>query len=78
MGIAFAHSFATPMKRVKNLMYRKRRFRRWRRAPAKSIDPALDGVTAIICAIGAGRGDPSNGPEFVDYGGCKKSCRGGR
>ena len=34
-----------------------------------SIDLALNGVTAIICAIGAGRGDPSNGPEFVDYGG---------
>lgn len=37
----------------------------------KSIDPALNGVTAIICAIGAGRGDPSNSPEFVDYGGVK-------
>ena len=36
-----------------------------------SIDAALDGVTAIICAIGAGREDPSNGPEFVDYGGVK-------
>jgi uncharacterized protein YbjT (DUF2867 family) len=35
----------------------------------ESIDAALDGVAAIICAIGAGRGDPSNGPEFVDYGG---------
>ena len=36
-----------------------------------SIDRALDGVAAIICAIGAGRGDPSNGPEFVDYGGVR-------
>jgi len=36
-----------------------------------SIDAALDGVTAVICAIGAGRKDPSNGPEFVDYGGVK-------
>jgi len=35
------------------------------------IDAALHGVTAIICAIGAGREDPSNGPEFVDYGGVK-------
>jgi uncharacterized protein YbjT (DUF2867 family) len=37
----------------------------------ESIDSSLDGVSAIICAIGAGRGDPSNGPEFVDYGGVK-------
>jgi len=36
-----------------------------------TIDAALDGVTAIISAIGAGRGDPSNGPEFVDYGGVR-------
>jgi uncharacterized protein YbjT (DUF2867 family) len=36
-----------------------------------SIDAALDGVTAMISAIGAGRSDPSNGPEFVDYGGVK-------
>lgn len=37
----------------------------------KSIDAALDGVSAIISAIGAGREDPTNGPEFVDYGGTK-------
>ena len=37
----------------------------------ETIDAALDGVTAIISAIGAGREDPSNGPEFVDYGGTK-------
>ncbi len=36
-----------------------------------TIDGALDGVGALISAIGAGRGDPSNGPEFVDYGGVK-------
>lgn len=36
-----------------------------------SIDEALGGVNAIICAIGAGRGDPTNAPEFVDYGGVK-------
>ena len=36
-----------------------------------SIDAALDGVSAIVSAIGAGRGDPANGPEFVDYGGVK-------
>jgi len=36
-----------------------------------SIEVALDGVDALISAIGAGRGDPSNGPEFVDYGGVK-------
>lgn len=36
-----------------------------------TIDAALDGVGALISAIGAGRGDPSNGPEFVDYGGVK-------
>ncbi|MDP6673683.1 MAG: SDR family oxidoreductase [Gammaproteobacteria bacterium] len=36
-----------------------------------SIDAALDGVDALISAIGAGRGDPGNGPEFVDYGGVK-------
>jgi uncharacterized protein YbjT (DUF2867 family) len=34
-----------------------------------SIAAALDGITAIISAIGAGRGDPANGPEFVDFGG---------
>ena len=37
----------------------------------ETIDAALDGVSAIISSIGAGRGDPSNGPEFVDYGGVK-------
>jgi len=37
----------------------------------ETIDAALDGTTAIISAIGAGRDDPSNGPEFVDYGGTK-------
>lgn len=37
----------------------------------ESIDAALDGVSAVISTIGAGRGDPSNGPEFVDYGGVK-------
>lgn len=36
-----------------------------------SVDAALDGVMAIISAIGAGRGDPSNVPEFVDYGGVR-------
>lgn len=36
-----------------------------------TIEVALDGVSALISAIGAGRGDPSNGPEFVDYGGVK-------
>lgn len=36
-----------------------------------SIDAALRDVSALISAIGAGRGDPSNGPEFVDYGGVK-------
>lgn len=37
----------------------------------ETIDAALDGVTAIISVIGAGREDPSNGPEFVDFGGTK-------
>lgn len=36
-----------------------------------TIEAALEGVDALISAIGAGRGDPSNGPEFVDYGGVK-------
>lgn len=36
-----------------------------------SIDTAIRGVSAVISSIGAGRGDPSNGPEFVDYGGVK-------
>ena len=37
----------------------------------ETIDAALDGVTAIISTIDASRNDPSNGPEFVDYGGVK-------
>ena len=37
----------------------------------ETIDAALDGVAAIISAIGASRDDPSNGPEFVDYGGVR-------
>lgn len=36
-----------------------------------TIDAAMNGVSAIVSAIGAGRGDPSNSPEFVDYGGVK-------
>jgi len=36
-----------------------------------TIDAALEGVGALISAIGAGRGDPDNGPEFVDYGGVR-------
>ncbi len=36
-----------------------------------TIDAALVGVSAIISAIGAGRSDPDNGPEFVDYGGVR-------
>jgi uncharacterized protein YbjT (DUF2867 family) len=37
----------------------------------ESIDAAMHGVSAVISAIGAGRGAPENGPEFVDYGGVK-------
>ena len=37
----------------------------------ETIVAALDGVDALISAIGAGRGDPANGPEFVDFGGVK-------
>ena len=37
----------------------------------ETIDAALEGVTAMISAIGASRDDPGNGPEFVDYGGVK-------
>ncbi|MFQ5633795.1 MAG: SDR family oxidoreductase [Gammaproteobacteria bacterium] len=40
------------------------------RQPATIAD-ALEGADALISAIGAGRGDPTNGPEFVDYGGVK-------
>ncbi len=36
-----------------------------------TIDVALQDVDALISAIGAGRADPSNGPEFVDYGGVR-------
>ena len=42
----------------------------------ESIDAALDGVSAVVSSIGAGRGDPSNGPEFVDYGGVKNLVEG--
>jgi uncharacterized protein YbjT (DUF2867 family) len=37
----------------------------------ESIKAAMSGVSALISAIGAGRSDPSNGPEFVDYQGVK-------
>ena len=43
----------------------------------ETIDAALDDVDAIIIAIGAGRGDPTNGPEFVDYGGVKNLAEAG-
>lgn len=36
-----------------------------------TIEAALTDVDALISAIGAGRSDPANGPEFVDYGGVK-------
>jgi uncharacterized protein YbjT (DUF2867 family) len=36
-----------------------------------TIIAALDGVDALISAVGAGRGEPGNGPEFVDYGGVR-------
>ena len=42
----------------------------------ESIDAALDGVSAVVSAIGSGRGDPGNGPEFVDYGGVKNLVEG--
>jgi len=32
---------------------------------------AMDGVTFVISAIGSSRGDPTNNPEAVDYGGVK-------
>jgi uncharacterized protein YbjT (DUF2867 family) len=41
-----------------------------------SIDAALSGVSAVISTIGSGPGDPSNGPEFVDYGGVKNLVEG--
>jgi uncharacterized protein YbjT (DUF2867 family) len=37
----------------------------------ESIEAALDGVTAVVSTISAAPDDPSNGPEFVDYGGVK-------
>ena len=37
----------------------------------ETIEAALTGIDALISAIGAGRSDPKNGPEFVDYGGVK-------
>ena len=36
-----------------------------------TVEAALDGVDALISAVGAGRGDLANGPEFVDYGGVR-------
>ncbi|NND55292.1 MAG: SDR family oxidoreductase [Gammaproteobacteria bacterium] len=36
-----------------------------------SIRPAMTGATYVISAIGAGRSDPDNGPEHVDFGGVK-------
>jgi len=36
-----------------------------------TIDAALDGVSAIISSIGAGRSEPGNGPEFVDFKGTR-------
>ncbi len=34
-----------------------------------TILPAMTGATYAVSAIGAGRGDPANGPEAVDFGG---------
>ena len=36
-----------------------------------SIRPAMAGATYAISSIGAGRSDPENGPEQVDFGGVK-------
>lgn len=36
-----------------------------------TIRPAVAGATYLISAIGAGRSDPDNGPEQVDFGGVK-------
>ena len=36
-----------------------------------SIRPAVAGASYLISAIGAGRSDPANGPEQVDFGGVK-------
>lgn len=37
----------------------------------ETLRPAMEGVDFVISAIGAGRSDPKNGPEAVDYGGVK-------
>lgn len=37
----------------------------------ESIRPAMQGATFAISAIGAGRADPENGPEAVDFNGVK-------
>jgi len=37
----------------------------------ETIRPAMQGVSYAISAIGAGRKDPDNGPEAVDFGGVK-------
>ncbi len=36
-----------------------------------TIDAAMDGIDALISAVGGGRDHPLNGPEFVDYGGVR-------
>jgi len=36
-----------------------------------TIDAALDGVDALISAVGGMGSDPDNGPEFVDFGGVR-------
>lgn len=36
-----------------------------------TIDAALDGVDALISAVGGMGNDPGNGPEFVDFGGVR-------
>ena len=36
-----------------------------------SLEAAMQGVNSVITAIGSSRKDPSNGPEFVDYGGVR-------
>jgi uncharacterized protein YbjT (DUF2867 family) len=41
-----------------------------------SITSAMDGVTFVISAIGSSRGDASNNPEAVDYGGIKNLADG--
>jgi uncharacterized protein YbjT (DUF2867 family) len=41
-----------------------------------SIATAMDGVTFVISAIGSSRGDASNNPEAVDYGGIKNLADG--